>query len=144
MFRPSLELGSYELRTFVDRALKNDLDNTAWIDGVSGLVVGKRLEGWDDTLVDHFGFEIRGLAQKLARRLMLIRDEKTRGAPVTAIHLTTSDGKERSLFLRDGGDEDEALKAHMRDALARADHPGAVLVELLGEMMDKKTRESFK
>lgn len=133
-----LELGSYELRTFVDRALKDDLENKAWIDGVSGLVVGKRLEGWDDTLVDHFGFEIRSLAQKLARRLMLVREEKTRGAPVTAIHLTTSDGKERSLFLRDGVDEDGVLKTHMRDALADAEHPGAVLVDLLGEMIDKE------
>ena len=50
-----LELGSYELRAFVDRALKDDVDDEAWIDGVAGLVVGKRLEGWDDTLVDHFG-----------------------------------------------------------------------------------------
>ena len=38
-----LELGSYELRAFVDRALKDDVDDEAWIDGVAGLVVGKRL-----------------------------------------------------------------------------------------------------
>ena len=36
-----LELGSYELRAFVDRALKDDVDDQAWIDGVAGLVVGK-------------------------------------------------------------------------------------------------------
>ena len=139
-----LELGSYELRAFVDRALKDDVDDEAWIDGVAGLVVGKRLEGWDDTLVDHFGFEIRGMAQKLARRLALIREGNARAAPVTAIHLTTSDGKERSLFLRDGADEDGALKARIRNVLAQAERPGAVLVELLGEMMDTKTREGVK
>ena len=76
-----LELGSYELRAFVDRALKDDVDDEAWIDGVAGLVVGKRLEGWDDTLVDHFGFEIRGMAQKLARRLALIREGERPSGP---------------------------------------------------------------
>ena len=136
-----LELGSYELRAFVDRALKDDVDDEAWIDGIAGLVVGKRLDGWDDTLVDHFGFEIRGMAQKLARRLALIREGKARAAPVTAIHLTTSDGKERSLFLRDGADEDGALKARIRDVLAQTERPGAVLVDLLGEMMDTETQE---
>ena len=130
-----LELGSYELRAFVDRALKDDVDDEAWIDGVAGLVVGKRLEGWDDTLVDHFGFEIRGMAQKLARRLALIREGKARAAPVTAIHLTTSDGKERSLFLRDGADEEGALKARIRNMLAKTERPDVVLVDLLGEMM---------
>ena len=40
-----LELGSYELRAFVDRALKDDVDDESWIDGVAGLVVGKRLDG---------------------------------------------------------------------------------------------------
>jgi len=137
-------LGSYELQTFVGRALNEDVDDEAWVDGVTGLIMGKRLEGWDDTLVDHFGFEIRGMAQKLARRLKLILEEEARGAPVTAIHLTTSDGEERSLFLRDGADEDGALKARMRDVLAHAERPGAVLVELLGEMMDTKTREGVK
>ena len=139
-----LALGSYELRAFVDRALKDDVADEAWIDGVAGLVVRKRLEGWDDTLVDHFGFEIRALAQKLARRFALIQEGKARTSPVTAIHLTTSDGKERSLFLRNGVDEDGALKARIRQVLAQTERPDAVLVDLLGEMMDTESRESVK
>jgi len=139
-----LALGSYQLRAFVDRALKDDVDEEAWVDGVAGLVVGKRLEGWDDTLVDHFAFEIRGMAQKLARRLALIRETNARAAPVTAIHLTTSDGRERSLFLREGSEDDGALKARMRKELAQAERPDAVLVDLLDEMMEKGTRESVK
>ena len=63
---------------------------------------------------------------------------------MTAIHLTTSDGKERSLFLRDGPDEDGALKARIRNALAQAERPDAVLVDLLGELMDAESRESVK
>ncbi len=139
-----LDLGSYDLRAFVDRVLKEDVGDKAWIDGVAGLIVGKRLDGWDDTLVDHFAFEIRTMAQKLARRLALIRVEKARAAPVTAIHLTTSDGKERSHFLRDGPDKDRALRARIRAALVQAERPDALLVELLGEMIDARTRERVK
>lgn len=139
-----LALGSYELRAFVDRALKDDVDDEAWIDGVAGLVVGKRLEGWDDTRVDHFAFEIRAMAQKLARRLALIREANAGAAPVTAVHLTTSDGRERSLFLREGSSEDGALKARLRSILFQAERPDATLVDLLGEIMDKETRENVK
>ena len=139
-----LELGSYELRAFVDRALKDDVDDRVWLDGVARLVVGKRLQGWDDTVVDHFRFEIRAIAQKLARRLALIRQSHAKAAPVTAVHVTTSDGKERSLFLRDIADKDAALKAQIRRTLDQAEHPGAVLVDLLGEMMDEETRETVE
>lgn len=139
-----LELGSYELRAFVDRALKVDVDDDGWIDGVAGLIVGKRLEGWDDMLIDHFAFEIRDMAQRLARRLALIREGNAQAAPVTAIHLTTSDGRERSLFLREGADQDGALKSRIRDVLDQAKRADAVLVDLLGEMMDTKTREGVK
>lgn len=138
------ELGSYELQTFVDRALKVAVDDDAWIDGIAGLVVGKRVEGWDDKLVDHFAFEIRAIAQKLARRLALIREGNSRPTPVTAIHLTTSDGRERSLFLRDGTDGDRVLRERIREVLAQAERPDAVLVDLLGEMMDTETREGVK
>ena len=139
-----LELGSYEFRAFVDRALKEDVDDEDWVDGVAGLVVGKRLEGWDDSLLDHFGFEIRGMAQRLARRLALIREGRARAAPLTAIHLTMSDGQERSLYLRDGAEEEGALKARIRSVLADAERPDAVLVDLLGEMMDTESRERVK
>ena len=139
-----LELGSYELRAFVDRALKSDVEDEAWIDGVAGLVVGKRLGSWDDTMLDHFGFEIRGTARKLARRLALIREGRARGAPVTGLYLTTSDGRERSLYLRDGADEDVALRARIRNVLAQAERPDAVLVDLLGEMMDTEARGKVK
>ncbi|MYK30442.1 MAG: hypothetical protein F4051_01595 [Boseongicola sp. SB0670_bin_30] len=139
-----LELGSYEIRAFVDRALKEDVDDEDWIDGVVGLIVGRRLEGWDDTLADRFSFEIRGMAQRLARRLTLIRVGKARSAPVRAIHLTTSDGEERSLYLRDGSQEEGDLKARIRTVLAGAQRPDAVLVDLLGEMMDTESRERVK
>ena len=144
-----LELGSYELRAFVGRTLKDDIDNDAWIDGVAGLVVGKRLESWNDMLVDHFAFEIQGIAQKLARRLALIRERNARSAPVTAIHLTSSDGRERSLFLREGEKEegvreDSPLKVQIRNLLSQTERPDAVLLELIGELIEMKTRESMK
>ncbi|MCZ0942388.1 MAG: hypothetical protein OXJ53_04965 [Gammaproteobacteria bacterium] len=139
-----LELGSRELRAFVDRALKEDVDDESWIDSVAGVIVGKRLNSWDDVSVDHFAFEVRGMAQKLARRLAVIREASARVAPITAIHVSTSDGRERSLFLRDGAEEEGTLKARIRKLLAQTESPEAVLVNLLGEMMDKETQENVK
>ena len=138
------ELGSYELRAFVDRALNDELSDDVWLDGVAGLVVGKRLDSWDDALLDHFAFEIRGVAQKLARRLAMIRESQTRAAPLTAIHLTTSDGIDRSLFVRDGVGADEALTDKVRKLLADAHRPDALLVELLAELMTDEKPEDVK
>lgn len=137
-------LGNYELRAVVERVLKEPVDEDTWIDGVAGLVVGKRLDSWDDTMLDHFGFEIRSVAQKLARRLALIRESGGRAAMLTAIHLTTADGEERSLFLHDGAIGDRRIRDKMRGMLAEAERPDAVLVGLLDEVMDAKIREGRK
>ena len=138
------ELGSYELRAFVERALRQDRDMEGWIDGIAGLVVGKRLESWDDSLIGHFGLEIRGIAQRLTRRLMLMRKGNGLASPVTAVHLTTSDGTERSLYLRNRVDGDEKVRERMRTMLAKAERPDAVLVDLLGDVMDGESQESAK
>ena len=138
------ELGSYELRAFVERALNQDRDIEGWIDGIAGLVVGKRLESWDDSQIDHFSLEIRGVAQKLSRRLSLMRKGNGLGFPVSAVHLTTSDGAERSLFFRNGADGDEELRERIRAMLGEAKRPDAVLVDLLGEVMGEESPGSVK
>ena len=138
------ELGSYELRAFVARALKHERAREDWIDGIAGLVVGKRLESWGDTLLDRFGLEIQGISQKLARHLALMRKGNGLASPVTAVHLTTSDGLERSLYLRNRAEGDQKLRERMRTMLAEAKRPDAVLVDLLGEVMDGETTGSVK
>ena len=128
-------LNSYELRAFVDRSLNEDVDDETLIDGVAGLLIGKRLEGWDDTSADHFDFEMRSFSQKLDRRLAQIQQTRECATAVTVVHLTSSDGTERSLYLRDGLRDDASVKARMRTILSETEHPGAVLVDLIGEIM---------
>ena len=132
-----LELRDYSLRGFVDRALNPDTTQEAWLDGVASLVAGRRLESWDDDTVDTFGYEVRALAQRLARRLALIRESNAQKSPITAFHVTSSDGTERSLYVRTSGNgpaTSPAAKA-MRELLRKSDSPSALLVELLSEQL---------
>ncbi len=132
-----LELRDFGLRGFVDRALNPETTHEAWLDGVASLVTGRRLESWDDDTVDTFGYEVRALAQRLARRLALIRESKAQKSPITAIHVTSSDGTERSLYVRTKGHgiaKSPAAKA-MRELLRKSDSPSALLLALLSEQV---------
>ena len=133
-----LRLADYDLRAFVDRAMNDELEDRIWLDGVAGLIVGKRLDSWDDDTLDKFSFGIREMAQKLARRLALLREEQSRSAPVTAVHVTRSNG-EHSRYIRNGVADVRAEK-RVREALKGSDEPIAVLISLLEESLkaDKK------
>ncbi len=142
-----LELKDYVLRAFVDRTLCRDTSLEAWLDGIASLVAGRRLEGWDDNTVDTFGYEIRALAQKLARRLALIRESRAQKSPITAIHVTSSDGTERSLYVRTSanGLATSPTASAMRELLRKSEQPSALLVELLSEQLAaKSSREEFE
>ena len=132
-----LELKDYGLCAFVDRALKLETSQEAWLDGVASLVVGRRLEGWDDVTVDTFGYEIRALAQKLARRLALICETRAHESPITAIHVTSPDGSERSLYVRTSGNglATSLAATTMRELLRKSEQPSALLIELLYEQL---------
>lgn len=135
-----LELKDYRLRVFVDRALNPDTTLEAWLEGVAGLVAGRRLQNWDDDTVDTFAYEIRALAQKLARRLALIRESRAQKSPITAIHVTSSDGTERSLYVRMSGNglATSSAATAMRELLRNSKQPSALLVELLSEQLTAK------
>ena len=142
-----LELKDYGLRAFVDRALNPNTSQEAWLDGTARLVTGRRLESWDDDTVDTFRYEVRALAQKLARRLALICQSRDQNSPITAIHVTSSDGSERSLYVSTRGNSlaPSTAAAAMRDLLRKSEQPTALLVELLSELMaTKSTREEFE
>lgn len=139
-----LKLGSYDLRAFVDRTMNEEHDDEIWLDGIAGLIVGKRLDSWDDTHLDSFAFEIRDLAQRLARRLSVIHETIARAAPITAVHLTGSDGKDASLFVHDGIQSDKAILTKVKKLLEKADRPDALLVSLLSDMVAEPKREKIK
>lgn len=136
-----LALGDHKLRAFVDRAMNPDLSDEAWLDGVASLVVGKRLDGWDDDTLDTFSFEVRAFAQRLARRLMQIRQSKALAAPITAVHLTSPDGTERSLFVRTGSRETDGVTEEIRKLLNGTDNPDGLLLLLLAERMAPRPME---
>ena len=142
-----LELRDYGLRAFVDRALNPDTTQEAWLDGVASLVTGCRIESWDDDTVDIFGYEVRALAQKLARRLALIRESRAQKSPMTAIYVASPDGTERSLYVRTSGNglSTSPVAKKMRELLRESDRPGTLLVELLSEQLAAKhSKEELK
>ena len=131
----ALELKDYGLRVFVDRALNADSTPEAWRDGVAGLVTGRRLENWEDDAVGSFGYEVRALSRKLARNLALIRESRAQHSPVTAIYVTSSDGTERSMYVRASGNGQakSPIAAKMRELLRESEMPSVLLFELLSE-----------
>ena len=139
-----LELGDYKLRAFVDRAMNEELSDELWLDGVASLLVGKRLESWDDNMLDQFGFEVHRMAQTLARRLAVLREAEARKAPVTAVHITTSNGDDQSYFLHNGDAPDQEIAARIREIMAQHDRPEALLIEALQELLTKHDKEPVK
>lgn len=136
-----LELGDRMLRTFVDRAINPELGDAAWLDGIASLIAGRRLEAWEDDTLDGFAFEVRSMAQRLARRLAQIRESKAQAAPVAAVHLLGPDGAERSMYLRVRESEAEPLVDDIRKLLANADDPDILLLQLLDERIAARHRE---
>ena len=139
-----LQLGDYKLRAFIERAMNDELSEELWLDGVASLLVGKRLESWEDTLLDQFGFEVRGIAQELARRLAALRVADAKAAPVTAIHITTSNGEDRSYYLHTGKGPDAKATAKLRSALKNIERPEALLIDVLQEILSERQKERVK
>jgi len=135
------KLGDYKLKAFVERAMNQDLTEALWLDRVASLLVGKRLEGWDDTHLDQFGFEVNAVAQELARRLAILRKEAAGTTPITAIHITTSGGADRAYFLHEVSEADEKTATKLRKLLAGVDRPEAVLIKVLQSMLADKNKE---
>ena len=139
-----MELGDYKLRAFIERAMNDELSEDLWLDGVASLLVGKRLESWEDALLDQFGFEVRRIAQELARRLAALRIAEAKSAPVTAIHITTSNGEDRSYFLHTGKGSDAKAVAKLKDTLENVEQPEAILIDVLQQLLNERQKERVK
>lgn len=139
-----MQLGDYKLRAFIERAMNDELSEELWLDGVASLLVGKRLESWEDALLDQFGFEVRRIAQELARRLAALRVAKAKSAPVTAIHITTSSGEDSSYFLHTGEGTDPEAAATLKNALRDVERPEALLIDVLQEILTERQKERVK
>ena len=131
------ELTDYPLRQFVDRALGGETADDRWLDGIAGLVAGRRIENWDDGSLDTFSFKVRETAGRLSRWLFLKQRADARKTEMVSLHLLTTSGEERAVVV-DGGHVDAMQVEQVRRALQAADHPERILAELLGELMDAR------
>lgn len=139
-----LLLREYRLRAFVERTLNASLEEPAWLDSVASLLLGKRLASWDDHSLDKFTFEVRELAQRLARWLALARVGHAGRLPVAGIHLTSSDGAERSFYIQRrpaAPGRVDAIKV-VREALGNRPDADLILAELLVEITGSNTKEN--
>src|SRR3546814_6898744 len=62
-----LDLTEPRLRAFVDRASAADLAQDRWLDGLAGLLTGRRPDAWSDTTIDERSEEQPSELQSLMR-----------------------------------------------------------------------------
>jgi hypothetical protein len=142
--RHILKIQEYRLRSFVDRAMKTDVDGEGWIDSIASLVAGRRLASWDDQTLDRFTYDIRDLAQRLARWLALARVDAA-GTPVLAgVHVTSIDGEEKTVYVKRGAAAPgrAAVIKEVRDLLADRTDAEIILSELFTEFAGRSQKET--
>ncbi|MDY0957741.1 hypothetical protein SOM26_03475 [Sphingomonas sp. CFBP8993] len=130
-------LTDYPLRQFVDRALGGDKADDRWLDGIAGLIAGRRIENWNDGSLDTFSFKTREMAGRLSRWLFLKEREAKKRSQMVSLHMMTTSGEERAVVV-EGGRVDPEQIDRVRRSLADVENPAGVLAELLAELMDHK------
>ena len=130
------DLTDYPLRQFVDRALAGDSADDRWLDGIAGLIAGRRIENWDDKSLDTFSFKAREMAGRLSRWLFLKERAAKRRTQMVSLHRVTTGGEERAVVV-EGGRVDPKQVDVVRRSLAGVDDPAGVLAELLAELIDE-------
>ncbi len=129
-----LELREFRLRQFVERMLAPEGERR-WLDGVTGLLVGKRLDGWDDASLDRFTFEARAIADRLARWLITIRRATAAASDIRTVHVVSTGGEEKVLVVRPASKSETALRARIIDLLGEHADAAAVLGRMLADMV---------
>jgi hypothetical protein len=131
--RHRLQLSEYRLRSFVDRAAEKELSDESWLDSISSLLTGKRLEVWQDETADTFGFEARSIAGRLARWLAHMREQGITDTKLVTVHVVDTSGEERMLVVRPGSlAKDAAAKvAEIKKILAKHKDPATVLAHVI-------------
>lgn len=131
------DLTDYPLRQFVDRALGGEQADDRWLDGIAGLIAGRRIENWDDGSLDTFSFKAREMSGRLSRWLFLKERAVKKRTQMVSLHMMTTSGEEKAMVI-EGGRVDPDQIDQVRRTLAGVDNPAGVLAELLAEMMDEK------
>lgn len=131
------ELTDYPLRQFVERALRNQVADDQWLDGIAGLIAGSRIENWNDTSLDTFSFKAREMAGRLSRWLFHKQRAAEKRTQMISVHILSTSGDEKAVVIESGPADPAEVNA-VRQSLARAGNPERVLAELLTEMIDAR------
>ena len=134
------QLTDFQLRQFLDRTLKPIDDHDRWLDGIAGLLAGRRIENWDDDMLGKFDFNARDVAGRLDRWLYLMRRRRSEESSLTSVHVTSTGGQEE-MDVVDVSVVDAAAIGKLRSQLDGVENPKAVLTKLLMEMLQVKEDE---
>lgn len=134
-----LSLRDFTLRQFVERMLAPEGERR-WLEGVTGLLGGRRIDGWTDDSLDTFAFEARSVAERLARWLMAIRKAVAQNSDLRTVHVVSTSGEERSMVVRAGKAPRSSaqVEAEVRRLLECRPDAGAILGRLLVERMPEQ------
>ncbi|WP_125945660.1 hypothetical protein [Sphingomonas sp. ABOLG] len=137
-----LALRDFTLRQFVERMLAPEGDRRR-LEGVTGLLGGRRIDGWTDDSLDKFAFEARSVAERLVRWLAAIRKAVAQKSDLRTVHVVSTSGEEQSMVVRagDAPRSSAEVEAEMRRLLEGRPDAGAILGRLLVERMPEQARE---
>lgn len=129
-----LLLTDYRLRAFVDRASDTEMSDEAWLDGVAGLLTGKRLDAWGDDTADTFTFESKAIVGRLLRWLAHMKKGEGDTSLLT-VHVVDTGGNERMTVVRPGTltAASAGLVKDIKTLLSKAGDPASVLAHVMAD-----------
>jgi hypothetical protein len=137
-----LSLRDFTLRQFVERMLAQEGERR-WLDGVTGLLGGRRIDAWTDENLDTFAFAARATADRLARWLVAMRTAVAQRSDLRTVHVVSTSGDEQVMVVRAGaGPRSSAeVETELRSLLDGRSDAAAILGRLLVEQMPEHEHE---
>lgn len=133
--RHVMRLTDYRLRAFIDRASDAGMEDETWLDGVTSLLTGKRIDAWKDDTIGTFVFEVQTIAARLARWLAHMKLQDADAAPMVSVHVVDTAGQENMVVIRKGTLTKESSEkvAQIKKLLASAKDPSSVLAHVMAD-----------
>jgi hypothetical protein len=137
-----LALRDFTLRQFVERMLAPEGERRR-LEGVTGLLGGRRIDAWTDDSLDTFAFEARSTADRLARWLVAMRTAVAQRSNLRTVHVVSTSGEEQMMVVRAGATPRSSadVETELRGLLEGRSDAAAILGRLLVERMPEQEEE---
>ena len=137
-----LALRDFTLRQFVERMLAPEGERRR-LEGVTGLLGGRRIDAWTDDSLDTFAFEARATADRLARWLVAMRTAVAQKSDLRTLHVVSTSGEEQMMVVRAGASPRSSaeIEIELRGLLEGRLDAAAILGRLLVERMPEQQQE---